>query len=65
MKHFQVGDCYEKGIMKERAVIPIHNDSGDSIIATIGRSTKEYKMPKFLFYPTGFNKSYLNFPSLT
>lgn len=56
MKHFQVGDCYEKGIMKERAVIPIHNDTGDSIIATIGRSTKEYKMPKFLFHPTGFNK---------
>ena len=56
MKHFEVGDCCENGIMKERAVIPIHDDSGQNIIATIGRSTKEYKMPKFLFYPTGFNK---------
>jgi len=56
MKHFEVGDCHENGIMKERAVIPIHDDSGSNIIATIGRSVKEYKMPKFLFYPTGFNK---------
>ena len=56
IKHFEVGDCHEKGIMKERAVIPIHNDSGTDIIATIGRSIKEYKLPKFLFYPTGFNK---------
>lgn len=56
LKYFEVGDCYEKGIMKERSVIPIHNDVGDSLVGLIGRSIKEYRMPKFLIYPSGFNK---------
>lgn len=58
LKYFNVGDCYENGIMKERCVIPIHNDAGDVIVGAIGRSIKEYRQPKFLFYPSGFNKRY-------
>ena len=56
MKYFGVGDCYEKGIMKERAVIPIHGTDGSKLVGVIGRSIKEYKMPKFLLYPKGFEK---------
>ena len=56
MKYFEVGDCNESGPMKDRAIIPIHNDSGESLVGMIGRSTKVYRSPKFLFYPTGFNK---------
>lgn len=58
LKYFSVGDSNEIGIMKDRAVIPIHNDDGSKIVAVIGRSVKEYKQPKFLFYPTGFNKRF-------
>ena len=58
LKYFGVGDCSDKGIMKERAIIPIHNDQGDIIVGAIARSVKEYRQPKFLFYPTGFNKRY-------
>lgn len=58
LKHFNVGDCSERGIMKDRAIIPIYNDDGSKIVAAIGRSTKEYRNPKFLFYPTGFNKRF-------
>ena len=32
--------------------------TGESIVGIIGRSTKDYRMPKFLFYPTGFDKRY-------
>lgn len=56
IKHFGVGDCNENGIMKERSVIPIHNDDGDNIVGYIGRSTKAYRTPKFLLYPKGFDK---------
>jgi DNA primase len=42
--------------MKDRAIIPIHNDNGSDLVGIIGRSTKAYRLPKFLFYPTGFNK---------
>tara|TARA_Y100000385_G_scaffold251545_1_gene274394 strand:- start:92611 stop:93627 length:1017 start_codon:yes stop_codon:yes gene_type:complete len=56
IKHFQVGDCKENGIMKERAIIPIHNDTGKVLVGTIGRSIKEYRTPKFLIYPKGFDK---------
>lgn len=58
LKYFQVGDCAEEGIMKERAVIPIHNDDGSLVVGSIGRSIKEYRQPKFLFYPSGFNKRF-------
>lgn len=58
LKYFNVGDCDELGIMKDRAIIPIHNDDGSKVVAAIGRSTKEYRHPKFLFYPTGFNKRF-------
>jgi len=58
MKYFGVGDCYEEGIMKERAIIPIHNDNGNDIVGIIGRATKEYKTPKFLFNPKGFDKRF-------
>jgi 5S rRNA maturation endonuclease (ribonuclease M5) len=56
LKYFGVGDCDESGIMKERSVIPIHDDDGKSIVGYIGRSTKVYRTPKFLLYPKGFDK---------
>lgn len=56
LKHFGISDCVNKGIMKERSIIPIHNDSGSSLVGCIGRSIKEYKTPKFLIYPKGFEK---------
>jgi len=56
LQYFKVGDCYENGIMKERSVIPIHNFSGEHVVGLIGRSIKEYKTPKFLIYPRGFDK---------
>ena len=58
MKYFGVGDCYDPCSMKERAVIPIHNETGKHIVGLIGRSVKEYKTPKFLFYPKGFDKRF-------
>lgn len=57
LKHFGVGDCLENGIMNERSVIPIHNDTGDIVVGAIGRSMKEYKTPKFLITPKGFDKN--------
>ena len=58
MKHFGVGDCNEDGIIKERAIIPIHDDTGTNLIGVIGRSTRDYRIPKFLFHPKGFDKRY-------
>tara|TARA_B100001564_G_scaffold173205_1_gene145744 strand:+ start:2075 stop:3097 length:1023 start_codon:yes stop_codon:yes gene_type:complete len=58
MKYFGIGDCYEPCSMKERAVIPIHNENGKHIVGLIGRSVKEYKTPKFLFHPKGFDKRF-------
>ena len=56
MLHFEIGDCYDKSSsMYHRAVIPIHNDDGAIVVAHIGRSTKEYRTPKFLF-TKGFDK---------
>jgi 5S rRNA maturation endonuclease (ribonuclease M5) len=56
--HFDVGDCYDnKSKLYDRAIIPIHDDSGKNVVAMIGRSVKEYKTPKFLFYPKGFVKT--------
>lgn len=58
LKYFGIGDCREAGSMKERAIIPIHNDDGSLVVGLIGRSIKEYRQPKFLFYPSGFTKRY-------
>lgn len=58
LKYFEVGDCFEKGLMNERSIIPIHNDDGSVVVGAIGRSIKEYKQPKFLFTPSGFNKRF-------
>lgn len=58
LKYFNVGDCYDKGVMCERSIIPIHNDDGSKIVGIVGRSIKEYRQPKFLFYPKGFDKRY-------
>ena len=58
LQYFGVGDCANpKSKMFDRSVIPIHDDSGKNIVAIIGRSIKEYKSPKFLFYPKGFVKT--------
>jgi DNA primase len=54
--YFEVGDCNQKkSTMVQRAIIPIYNLVGEKIVAYIGRSTKDYIMPKFLF-TKGFNK---------
>jgi 5S rRNA maturation endonuclease (ribonuclease M5) len=58
LKYFDVGDCYDKGTMYERSIIPIHNDDGSKLVGIVGRSIKEYRQPKFLFYPKGFDKRY-------
>lgn len=58
LKHFEVGDCKTKGILNNRAIVPIHDDLGENIIGLIGRSTKDYMSPKFLFYPKGLDKRY-------
>lgn len=55
--HFNVGDCNDKsGVLKDRAIIPIHDEHGKDVVGFIGRSVKEYKIPKFLIYPKGFDK---------
>ncbi len=60
LEYFGVGDCKDiKSAMNERSVIPIHNDDGSEIVAVIGRTVREYRSPKFLFYPKGFDKRYL------
>lgn len=58
LNYFGVSDCVEHGVMKDRSIIPIHNDDGSKIIGVIGRSIKEYKIPKFLIYPKGFDKRF-------
>ena len=58
LKYFGVGDCHERGTLHERAIIPIHNEDGQEVVGAIGRSIKEYKNPKFLIYPKGFDKRY-------
>lgn len=55
LDYFDVGDCKATGLMKYRAVIPIHNKTGDMIVGSIGRSTLDYIEPKFIIEP-GFNK---------
>jgi len=50
--HFEVGECYN---IKYRAMIPIH-DEYNSLVGYIGRSTKSYVLPKFLF-STGLIKT--------
>lgn len=58
LNHFGVGDCCNnQSKMHDRAVIPIHDEVGQNIVAMIGRSIKEYRSPKFLFYPKGFIKT--------
>ena len=58
LEYFEVGDCEDKASkMYNRAIVPIHNDDGSKIIATIGRSVKEHKIPKFLIEPKGVAKS--------
>jgi DNA primase len=58
LKYFEVKDSLDTDLMKDRAIIPIHNDSGDKIVGCIGRATKEYRLPKFLLYPKGLDKRY-------
>lgn len=58
LNYFGVKDSLDSDLMKDRAIIPIHNDSGDKIVGCIGRATKEYRLPKFLLYPKGLDKRY-------
>lgn len=55
--HFGIGDYYNKGILNERSIIPIYSDNGDTLIGATARAIKEYRMPKFLIYPKGFDKN--------
>jgi 5S rRNA maturation endonuclease (ribonuclease M5) len=60
LKHFEVGDCMDKSSkLYERAIVPIHSDDGNQTIGYICRSIKEYKIPKFLIYPKGFDKRFV------
>lgn len=59
LNHFGVGDCSDKSSkLYDRSIIPIHNDDGSAIIACIARAIKDYKTPKFLITPKGFDKRY-------
>lgn len=59
LEYFGVGDCYDKqSKLYERAIIPIFDDNGQRKIAYICRAIKEYKIPKFLIYPKGFDKRF-------
>ena len=59
LNYFEVGDCVNpKSKLYDRAIIPIHNDDGSKLVSLIGRSVKDYKLPKFLFSPKGFDKRY-------
>ncbi len=48
LKHFGVGDCISDCKLKNRAVIPVHDAEGE-IVGYIGRATKPYITPKFIF----------------
>jgi 5S rRNA maturation endonuclease (ribonuclease M5) len=58
LEYFGVKDSLDSALMKDRAIIPIYNDDGTKKVGCIGRSTKEYRLPKFLFYPKGLDKRY-------
>lgn len=59
LEHFGVGDCNDKGSkLYDRAIIPIYSECGEHKIAYIARAIKEYRLPKFLIYPKGFDKRY-------
>lgn len=59
LQYFEVGDCFDKtSKLYERSIIPIHNDTGEHKIGYVCRAIKEYKLPKFLIYPQGFDKRF-------
>ena len=59
LEYFGVGDCLDKSSkLFDRAIIPIHSDCGEHVIGYTCRSIKEYKLPKFLIYPKGFDKRF-------
>jgi 5S rRNA maturation endonuclease (ribonuclease M5)/Zn-finger protein len=59
LQYFGVGDCLDSDSpLYDRALIPIHSDCGNHLIGYIGRSVKEYRIPKFLIYPKKFDKKY-------
>lgn len=58
LEYFGVGIDKNMHYMNDRAIIPIHDESGKIIVGLIGRSIKEYKIPKFLLYPKGFDKRF-------
>lgn len=55
LQFFGVGDYLESGAMKNRAAIPVHGKDGE-LVAYIGRATKSYISPKFIF-TKGFKKT--------
>ena len=57
LSYFGIGDYYNKGVLNERSIVPIYNDTGESLIGVTARAIKEYRMPKYLIYPKGFDKN--------
>jgi 5S rRNA maturation endonuclease (ribonuclease M5) len=58
LTHFDVCENIDIQAMKDRAVAIIHSDDGSSVVGLIGRSVKEYKIPKYLIFPKGFDKKF-------
>jgi 5S rRNA maturation endonuclease (ribonuclease M5) len=58
LEHFDVCENVDIQAMKDRAVATIYNDDGGSMVGLIGRSVKEYKIPKYLIFPKGFDKKF-------
>lgn len=58
LEYFEIYENHNIDSLKDRAIIPIYNDQGKEIVGLIARSIKEYKIPKFLIYPKGFDKKF-------
>jgi DNA primase len=59
LEYFEVGDCNDRSSnLYDRAIIPIYSDCGQHKVAYIARAIKEYKLPKFLIHPKGFDKRF-------
>jgi len=59
LMYFDITDCIDKtSKLYDRSIIPIHDYNGDKIVGCTARAIKEYKSPKFLLYPSGFDKRF-------
>ena len=59
LSYFEVGECQQNGsILNNRAIIPIHDDTGEDIVGLIARATNKFMEPKFLLHPKSFEKRF-------